>query len=198
MGSYFLRNHSWIWSASRIYDMSVFYWQCQSPNYGCTFWFSTSKGLPIVWFVFRVRALSLDCFRSVALCTRLHRPPACNSYSHQALSNSLSAEQTLSAELQRQSARWKAEPKHQQRHHSAHLIIARAKKRQTVCLSWERILHGPFGRPCLLFAPRPCPYPKGWTSFYSKAWPFFYTIHSLQKSELNLENCLLLLDHTSQ
>lgn len=58
-------------------------------------------------------AQSLVCFKSPGFVFRLllhsapwlHRPPACNSYSHQALSNSLSAEQTLSAELQRQSAR---------------------------------------------------------------------------------------------
>ena len=109
---------------------------------------------------FRVRALSLDCWGLLLHSAPwLHRPPACNSYSHQAPSDSLSAEQTLSAELQRQSARWKAEQKHQQRHHRAHLIIARAKKQQTVCLSWERILHGTLWQTKPAFCASPLPVP---------------------------------------
>ena len=132
------------------------------PYYGCDWYrFSTLEGLPIVWLVFRVRALSLDCWGLLLHSAPwLHRPPACNSYSHQAPSDSLSAEQTLSVELQRQSARWKAEQKHQQRHHRAHLIIAQAKKQQTVCLSWERILHGTLWQTKPAFCASPLPISK--------------------------------------
>ena len=143
---------------------------------------------------FRVRALSLDCWGLLLHSAPwLHRPPACNSYSHQAPSDSLSAEQTLSAELQRQSARWKAEQKHQQRHHRAHLIIARAKKQQTVCLSWERILHGTLWqtKPAFCASPLPVPISKRLDILLFQGLTILF-YHSLMignttKSKLNFE-----------
>ena len=167
----------------------------QFPYYACDWYrFSTLEGLPIVWLVFRVRALSLDCWGLLLHSAPwLHRPPACNSYSHQAPSDSLSAEQTLSAELQRQSARWKAEQKHQQRHHRAHLIIARAKKQQTVCLSWERILHGTLWqtKPAFCASPLPVPISKRLDILLFQGLTILF-YHSLMignttKSKLNFE-----------